>query len=575
MYVLGINPTTEGTGTHDPSAVILDDGALAFGAEEERFSRDKHARETFPARAIRAGLDYCDLELADIDRVAVAWQPREKAKYDLRLAVENSPLHSAYQVVQNLKDYKVAPAKIENGLAEIGTPVPPVEYRVHHRCHAASAFYPSGLDEALVVTLDGRGERDATVVWKADADGLERLRTYEFPNSLGGFYSAVTVYLGYRANNGEGKVMGLAPYGTRNQEIEDRLRTLIDTGVDYDVSALNFHTGEAVGTLESLFDRPRRSTRREFTDWEQDFARVAQELLEETVADIVETHCRTHDLDAVGLAGGVALNCKMNKRIMELDDVDEIFVQPVAHDAGGALGAALLESGGEGIGEMSTVYWGSDYSMAEITDTLSTCKIGYAEPDDLEREVATRLADGELVGWFQGRLEMGPRALGHRSILADPRTADSRDRVNEFVKHREEWRPFAPSMLEDAVEDYLVDGEPAPYMIKTFDVVPEKKDEIAAVLHPADDTTRPQTVREEQNSRYYTLLREFEDITGVPVVLNTSFNDSGEPIVNTPVEAIRDFFSMGLDALVIEDVLLEKPADATRGAGLSVEEAVE
>jgi carbamoyltransferase len=173
--------------------------------------------------------------------------------------------------------------------------------------------------------------------------------------------------------------------------------------------------------------------------------------------------------------------------------------------------------------------------------------------------VATRLADGELIGWYQGRLEMGPRALGNRSILADPRTTDSRDRVNEFVKHREEWRPFAPSMLEEAAGEYLVNAEPAPYMIKTFDVKAEKQEEIPAVLHPGDDTTRPQTVREDQNPRYHALISEFEQLTGVPVILNTSFNDSGEPIVNTPTEAIRDFFSMGLDTLVLKDIVLEKP----------------
>jgi len=574
MYVLGINPTTEGTGSHDPGAVILDDGDIVFGAEEERFNRDKHARETFPELAIRAGLEYCDIELADIGAVSIGWEPREKAKYDARLSLEQSPLQSAYYLAEKLKDYKIAPSKIRGNLSDIGTPIPPIQYHAHHRSHAASAFYPSGFDESLVVTLDGRGERDATVVWKGGSNGLDRLKTYDFPNSLGGFYSAVTVFLGYRANNGEGKIMGLAPYGTPNPEIKAKLRTIIETGVDYDMSSLNFHTGGAVGTLESLFDRSRRSTRREFTDWEKDFAHVAQNMLEETVADIVETYCRRENIRKVCLAGGVALNCKMNKRIMELDVVDEIFVQPVAHDAGGALGAGLLSATNPSR-EMSTVYWGPDYATAGITDTLDQYKIERAEPNNLERDIADRLANGELIGWFQGRLEMGPRALGNRSILADPRTIDSRDRVNEFVKHREEWRPFAPSMLEAAADDYLVNAEAAPYMIKTFDVIPEKQDEIAAVLHPADQTTRPQTVREDQNPRYYRLLREFEELTSVPVLLNTSFNDSGEPVVNTPTEAIRDFFSMGLDTLVVEDVVLEKTAGMGKSVSVDVSETVD
>jgi carbamoyltransferase len=326
------------------------------------------------------------------------------------------------------------------------------------------------------------------------------------------------------------------------------------------VSALNFHTGEAIGKLESLFDRPRRASTDGFTDWEKDFAHVAQALLEETVVEIGREYCHESGIGSVGLAGGVALNCKMNKRIMELEAVDELFVQPVAHDAGSAIGAGLLASEsarGEG---MNSVYWGPAYSTEETRETLDDLKLDYSRPENLERDIAERLADGELVGWLQGRLEVGPRALGNRSILADSRTIDSRDRVNEFVKHREEWRPFAPSMLEEAAEDYLVDAEAAPYMIKTFDVKEEKRAEIPAVLHPADDTTRPQTVCAEQNPRYHALLQEFDQITGVPVILNTSFNDSGEPIVNTPVEAIKDFYSMGLDTLVIENLVLEKPA---------------
>lgn len=559
--ILTINPTTEGTGSHDPGAAIFENGELAFGAEEERFTRQKHARNTFPKRAIQACLDFCDLELSEVDKVLVSWKPRETAKYDLRLALEQPSLRKkAYQTVERLREYKVALNKLEHNLAELGTPVPPIETCNHHHCHAASAFYPSGFDEALVVTLDGRGERDSTVVWKGDDRGLDRIRTYEFPNSLGGFYGAVTVYLGYRMNNGEGKVMGLAPYGTRNQEIEDKLRSLIETGVDYDVSALNYHTEQAIQRLEALFDRPQRSNPGDFSQWEKDFAYVAQRLLEETVVEIVETYCRDQNLDKVGLAGGVALNCKANKRVMESDVVDDIFIQPVSHDAGSAIGAGMVENGATDVDEMSTVYWGPKYTTAEIKKTLAECKIDYTEPDDLERTIAERLADGELVGWFQGQLEMGPRALGNRSILADSRTIDSRDHVNEFVKHREEWRPFSPSLLEEAADEYLINAEPAPYMIKTFDVKPEKKEEIPAVLHAADDTTRPQTVQEDQNPRYYTLLREFERITGVPVLLNTSFNDHGEPIVNRPTEAIKDFFGMGLDVLVLEDVVVEKSA---------------
>lgn len=573
QFTIGINPTTDGAGTHDPSAVLFGDERLLFGVEEERFTRQKHAVQTFPENAIRACLNYRGLTLSDVDKVMISWIPKEKAKTEFQSALTQSKggiTRNGYQLIQSVKTYSVAMNKLRDNLASLGTPVPPIETANHHLCHAMSAFYPSGFNEALVLTVDGRGESDTTVVWKGDENGIHRIRTYRVPNSLGGFYGAVTEFLGYRINNGEGKVMGLAPYGERNSEIERRFRELVDTGVDYDVSRLvQGGIGDAIDRLENTFERPQKSATTGFTDWEKDFAHVAQKLLEEIVVDIVTTYCREFSLDNLCLAGGVALNCKMNKRVMELNSVDRIFVQPVANDAGTAIGAGMLGAGVSEPKRMSSVYWGPEYSMSEIEETLRECKLDYSEPEDLERSVAERIADGKLVGWFQGQLEMGPRALGNRSILADPRSIDSRDRVNEFVKHREEWRPFAPSMLEEAIDDYLVNAEPSPYMIKTFDVKAEKRDEVPAILHAADDTTRPQTVSEHSNPRYYRLIRKFEQITGVPMVLNTSFNDHGEPIVNTPAEAVKDFYGMGLDVLVIEDKVLEKDARMVAGAPIA------
>lgn len=314
----------------------------------------------------------------------------------------------------------------------------------------------------------------------------------------------------------------------------------------------------AANRLEQLFDRPMKEQPTEFTQWEKDLAYAGQKILEEIVVDITETYCRREDVGNVALAGGVALNCKMNKRVLEADAVDDVFIQPVAHDAGLAVGGGMIDWQPDMVPNLSTVYWGPEFSSEAIEELLRINKIEYEKPDELEQRVAEQIADGELVGWFQGRLEMGPRALGNRSILADPRTVESRDRVNRFVKHREGWRPFAPSILESAVDDYLVDGRTAPYMIKTFDTEDSRRDEIEAVIHPGDETTRPQTVREEQNPRYHRLLSEFQDLTGVPVVLNTSFNDSGEPIVAKPQEALKDFYGMGLDVLVLEDLLVEK-----------------
>ncbi|MFC6864097.1 carbamoyltransferase [Halomicroarcula sp. GCM10025817] len=569
-YVLSINPCAANLGTHDPSAVLMSDGEVVLGVEEERFTRKKHAIKTFPRQAIEACLDAADIELGEVETVVVPWQPNAFPKLLPSVlkrvwtgddSIPAKAKQTGWRSKMELKPAVLGKRTVERELVQITDTAPTITYRNHHESHAASAFHPSGFDEALVVTLDGRGETDATVVWKADGSGLERLRTYSYPNSLGFFFGSLTEFLGFHANNGEGKVMGLAPYGERNPEIESTLRQHIQTGADYDLTEITAG-GFELGTqrLEELFDRSRKSSTDTFSKWEKDLAFTAQSLLEEIVVELVETYCTRTGSENVSLAGGVALNCKMNKQVMELDCVDQLFIQPVSNDAGSALGGAMLEFEPTDVPAMDNVYWGPSFDTDEIEHRLATNKITTSKPDDLERYVAAAIANGSLVGWFQGRLEMGPRALGNRSILADPRTRESLDRVNNYVKHREAWRPFAPSMLEDATETYLENGEPSPYMIKTFDSVPDRRGEITAVLHPADKTTRPQTVREEQNPRYYRLIEEFENITGVPVLLNTSFNDHGEPIVTRPDEAVRDFFGMGLDLLVLEDLVIEKPA---------------
>ncbi|XVH33673.1 carbamoyltransferase (plasmid) [Haloferacaceae archaeon DSL9] len=578
-YVLSFKPAIGLYGQHDPSAALFEDGSLVFGVEEERLTRDKHAVETFPARAIRACLDHRDLEVADIDRVVLPYDPtlrREILDHYLRDALSVPGLASKLAALEGVATDQIranffTTDAIESRLAEIGTPVPPIETRSHHACHAASAFHPSGFDRALTLTIDAKGEYDSTVVWLGDRSGLERIRTYEHPNSFGLFFAVVTEYLGYRMFNGEGKVMGLAPYGTRNPDIERTLRGLIDTGVDYDVTELTkrWGTGYGVKRLEAEFGRPRNRTPGEFDRWEKDLAATAQALLEETVTEIVEAYTNALDTRNVALAGGVVLNCKLNGRVRELEGVDRVFAQPVAHDAGLALGAGWLDQSPGAVEPLTDVYLGPEYGVDEIRELLTTNKIPFDEPDDLERYVADRLADGDLVGWFQGRMEMGPRALGNRSILADPRTIESRDSVNRFVKHREGWRPFAPSMPEEAAEQYLERATASPFMIDAFDTKDDSNDEIAAVLHPADGTTRPQTVTAEQNLRYYRLLTEFGRVTGVPVLLNTSFNDHAEPIVMRPVEALKDFFGMGLDVLVLEDLVVEKATTKRRDGAMS------
>jgi carbamoyltransferase len=568
FYRLAFKPAIGLYGQHDPSAALFENGELVYAIEEERLSRQKHAVGAFPRNAIQACLDHRELVVEDLDEIVLPYDPSLQWKilpHYVRTALSVESWLQRFvslgnTLVTQVRGQVYPTRQIKNKLESIGTPVPPIKTRPHHACHAASAFHPSEFDEALVLTIDAKGEYDATVVWHGTPDGLTRVRTYDHPNSLGLFFAIITEYLGFRMFNGEGKVMGLAPYGRPNRSIESALRDVIETGVDYDVTDLTNQWGTAAGVeqLEDLFERPRRNTPGEFSQWEKDLAFTAQTLLEEIVVDLTEQYCQDLGTNNVALAGGVALNCKMNRRIIESPAVDDVFIQPVAHDAGLALGAGWLDQSPDSVETQSTVYFGPSYTTATIKRQLEANKVEYTEPDQLEPYIAEQLADGALVGWFQGNLEMGPRALGNRSILADPRTADSRDRVNEHVKHREGWRPFAPSMLESAVGDYLETDRPAPFMITTSNVIPERMDEIEAVLHPSDGTTRPQTVREDQNPRYARLLREFEDITGVPVLLNTSFNDHGEPIVASPQDAIKDFYGMGLDYLVLEDVVVEK-----------------
>jgi carbamoyltransferase len=421
----------------------------------------------------------------------------------------------------------------------------------------------------VTVTLDGRGEYDSAVIWSLNGNGdLRRERTEPVRNSLEFFYGVVTDYLGYRVRNGAGKVMGLAPYGAENSNLRERLYEMVELTDDgYDVSELaelKAESGyaEAVNHFERVMGYPRRLAGEEFDQGHKDVAYLAQRFLKEAVINVVEDAIARTGERKICLSGGIALNCKMNKRVRKLESVEDIFIQPVAGDSGLSLGAVLEHSTELGY-RMRDPYLGPDYSNGEVVDMLEKVKFDSEEVENPGRVAAEKIADGKLVGWFQGRLEMGLRALGHRSILADPRDVESKDRVNFYVKHRENWRPFAPSILEEYAPEYFENYTPSPFMIDTFDPVEEKKDEMRAVLHPADDTTRPHTVEEEVAPEYYRLIDEFRKITGVPLVLNTSFNDSGEPMVNTLREAVKDFFGMGLDYLVVGNRVIGKGVTAS------------
>jgi carbamoyltransferase len=356
--------------------------------------------------------------------------------------------------------------------------------------------------------------------------------------------------------------MGLAPYGEYREEFERAFDELvsIEDG-KYDVSVVTEDPTD-LSVFEERFGE-RRIHPEPFTQRHKDFAYHLQRKTEEILVSLVKNLTDRTGNGNVALAAGIGMNCKANRTIHDLDCVDSLFIQPAANDSGVSLGAALegyrLHTESRPNPGFGDIYLGSRYEGGEVEATLTNAKLDYERADDICREVATLLADGKLVGWFQGRMEFGARALGNRSILADPRTEESLNRVNKNVKNREPWRPFAPSLLEDAREEYLVNSDEAPYMILLDEVREEKQDEIEAVVH-VDGTTRPQTVKKEANERYYRLIEAFADLTGVPVVLNTSFNVAGEPIVESPEQAISDFYQTGLDALAIGDYLVTKSA---------------
>lgn len=556
---------------HDPSCVISKNGEIVFGIEEERLNRKKHANGCFPIHSVKACLDYCDISLKDVKKIVIPRDPELK-----RLLLKNNFKKSngvfkgflkrltPYYLFSYLSSDRIKRKELDEiyqNLSSLCKPesFPPIEFKSHHLCHAASAFHFSDFKEALVITVDSIGDHDSTVIWTGNENGLKRVYTYEFPNSLGAFYGGGTGFIGYRPNNGEYKVMGLAAYGERNKDIKNIFDEYIKKSWDYDVTGIVSDVSvPTIKSFEKVFDKPRK-TDHNFTDWDKSFAFHLQETIETILCNVVEHYVNQTGLHDVCIAGGVGLNCKMNKKLMELDCVDNIFVQPVAHDAGLSVGAVVVDSKPSHVKKLDTVYFGPSFSNDYVENIFDKNKISYKKPDNLLELAAQEIADGKLVGWFQGRMEMGPRALGNRSILADPRTQKSKDRVNHFVKHRENWRPFAPSILEEYAGEYLkdYDGE-AGYMTKTYDVKKEHINNLSAVVHPADFTTRPQTVTKNQNPRYYNLIKEFYKLTGIPVILNTSFNDHGEPIVCNPVEAVRDFYGMGLDLLVINDVIIQK-----------------
>lgn len=559
MISVGINYSQ----IHDSSACIARDGEVLFAIAEERLSRVKHDAR-FPALAIRACLDFAGVGANEVDEVISGWpHPRVNFLHDLKgYALHRQPvtylnlLNSTRQFV-SLWHQGGGRRRFAHHFA---SKRPRFRHISHHLAHAISAYAFSGFfDDAAVLVIDGRGAWEATSIWRGRAGRLEHLQTIPWPNSLGLFYAQFTHYLGFEPYSDEWKVMGLAPYGKPGVD----LRGFIDADAQpYHVAGFKLLQGvEKASTNEKTALGKRRIPESEIDDRHKDIAFAVQDACERAMlklaaSAVAKTGCRN-----LCLAGGVALNSKANGKILTSGLVDQLFVQPAAGDDGVCLGAALaphLDSGGTlPLRKMRHAYLGPSSSDAEIEKALATYKIRHASMSDPAKTVAGLLASGKIMGWFQGRMEFGPRALGSRSILADPRDPEMTTKVNNAVKFREWWRPFAPSMLAESAADYIESATDSPFMILTAQVKPEKRGVIPAVTH-VDGSARPQTVERDVNPLYWKLIGEFGKLTGVPVVMNTSFNLRGEPIVCTPTDAIRTFFSSGMDALAIGSFLVEK-----------------
>ncbi len=566
MNVLGINCYL-----HETSAALIQDGQIVFAAQEERFSRiKKDAR--FPKLAIEAALQHGDIGVRDLDAVAFGWNRGGVTPlHTLRSTLTGKLPFSTRYIVQSLLTIA---REVHSGNGHrafqrtLGSGAGLRFFDVdHHEAHAWSAYACSGFDDALVLVMDGRGAYQATTIYHGRGGRLKTVKTVPYPNSLGAFYEGFTDLLGFERHNDEWKVMGLAAYGQPTDDLHDVIQ-ILPHGYRINARAVCGRDWSDITELVARYGA-RRSPEVEITQADKDLAASAQQATERAIFALVQEGIRLTGCRRLCIAGGVGMNSKANGRLLASGLVDDLFVQPAATDDGTAIGAALGAHAALGRpvprSRLTDAYLGPQYSDDEIRAVMQTYKLHGAPVPNVEAVTAGLLAEGKIVGWFQGRMEFGPRALGNRSILADPRRTEMRDRVNESVKFREGWRPFAPSCLEEAAGEYFEQCRHAPFMIITFNVRPDKRDVIPAVTH-ADGSARVQTVTRESNPRFHTLLSEFARLTGVPVLLNTSFNLKGEPIVCSPKDAVRTFYSSGLDFLVLGDFVIAKdpawsPAD--------------
>ena len=584
---------------HDSAAALIQDGEIVAAAQEERFTRKKHDSK-FPSNAIQYCLKEAKVSFSDVSEVVFYDKPLVKFERLLETYLSYAPrglisFFAAMPVWIKEKLFLKSTLKKEfQKLSGPGKPIPKLLFTEHHQAHAASTFLVSPFEKAAVLCMDGVGEWATSSVWLGEGNSLKPLWQIDFPHSLGLLYSAFTYYTGFKVNSGEYKVMGLAPYG--EPKYKDLIyKYLIDVKEDgtfrLNMKYFNYAVGLTMtnSKFHKLFGGPPRKAESTLTQREMDLARSVQEVTEEVMIKICRTIQKETQTDYLCMAGGVALNCVANGKILEQGIFKDIFIQPAAGDAGGGLGAALSawyeynnnprNPAKDLTGSIKGSYLGPEYSRDEILKSLTEQNAKYEELNDdtISTRLAEVLADGAVVGYFQGRMEFGPRALGARSIIGDPRNSKMQSTMNLKIKYRESFRPFAPAVLAEKVKDYFEIDSPSPYMLI---VAPVKKDHriemtaeqdklfgieklniprstLPAITH-VDYSARIQTVHESTNPKFYRLLKAFDAKTNCAVLVNTSFNVRGEPIVNTPEDAYRCFMRTEMDYLVLENFLLSK-----------------
>jgi carbamoyltransferase len=592
-YILGISAYY-----HDSAAALLKDGEAIAAVQQERFTRKKHD-ERFPAEAIQYCLDEAGIKLGDLDHVVFYDKPLVKFERLLETYLSYAPqgfLSFVKAMPIWLKEKLYLKSTLKTELSEIAgckkNELPPLMFSGHHQSHAASAYYFSPYDKAVVLCLDGVGEWATTSAWLGEGKDLKPLWEIDFPHSLGLLYSAFTYFTGFKVNSGEYKLMGLAPYGEPiyTDIILDNLIDLKEDGTfKLDMQYFNYATGLTMTNdkFAKLFGGPARKSETEISQREMDLAASIQKVTEEVVLRLARSLKKETGADYLCLAGGVALNCVANGRIQREGPFEDIWIQPAAGDAGGALGAAAViwheylgnERTSDGKDKMKGSYLGPAYSADEVRAQLDAQGAVYKElPDDrMFPQLAEILDSGYVIGWMRGRMEFGPRALGGRSIIGDPRSAKMQSVMNLKIKYRESFRPFAPSVIDYRVGDYFGMTVPSPYMLIVAPIKEEhrialdedqqklfgieklnlKRSELPAITH-VDYSARIQTVHKETNPGYYDMIDAFNKRTGCGVVVNTSFNVRGEPIVCTPQDAYRCFMRTEMDFLVVENFLLDK-----------------